>query len=600
MNCFTSCDRVAQCRSSGASSSSHCQLRLLPAMIAASLVLAAVLVPAAPATATAYTWTGAFTTEWNFGLNWSPSGNNFPNSATDTAAFNGQGLGTININPSVSAQLLSFSNPTGSYTLTSNAGVTLSGVSSIDVAAGVTGTQTINLANVATGSLLLKNSGLLITNNSTAVGTTLRIGPNTVISPSTAATTFPDLYVDGVGTTEISGSYVSKNCCGSASGNLYKFGPGTLILSNPTNAYYGGTSISAGTLLLGSGTAIPTGTDVTVVGQFNISNLSNTATTAIGELFLADTGSFRVPSGSGDYYLSVLRMRGGELNFAGTSNFWLHFTNANAGININPDFFNPTTSTWIGSGASRVQNDTANPLPITVNGGSTPSGIDLDADIILSNGGTNSTFIKQGAGTMRLTNPGNTANLNVVAGKLRVDDMANLGSGVITVNGGTLQYGGPGETTTKNLTIEGTATILVSTPGANLNYNGVMNQISFASLNVLGPGTGSAPSTLSLINNNSYYGNTSIYDNAILAIPTLNNIGDASPIGTNLFSTGIVLGTTDTRGTLLLTGTSAGLQHKPQGHAQRLVFFRRGWRVRSAERDYEPDRQRADARGPAA
>ena len=35
----------------------------------------------------------------------------------------------------------------------------------------------------------------------------------------------------------------------------------------------------------------------------------------------------------------------------------------------------------------------------------------------------------------------------VIAGKLRVEDMANLGSGVITVNGGTLQYSGSGATT---------------------------------------------------------------------------------------------------------------------------------------------------------
>jgi len=59
--------------------------------------------------------------------------------------------------------------------------------------------------------------------------------------------------------------------------------------------------------------------------------------------------------------------------------------------------------------------------------------------------------------------------------------------------------------------------------------SGALNQISFASLHVLGPGI--APSTLSLNNTNSYFGNTTIDGNATLAIPTINNIGDPSPIG---------------------------------------------------------------------
>ena len=116
---------------------------------------------------------------------------------------------------------VTFNNTAGAYNLFSTLGNTLSIESSINVDGAVTGVQTINLANTAMGSLLMsRGGGLVITNNSAAVGTTLRIGPNTVISPSTADINFPDLYVAGVGTTEISGSYVSKNCCGSTSGNV--------------------------------------------------------------------------------------------------------------------------------------------------------------------------------------------------------------------------------------------------------------------------------------------------------------------------------------------------------------------------------------------
>ena len=74
-----------------------------------------------------------------------------PNSATATATFAGQGLGTVNIGSNFTVQSLLFSNPTGSYTLASGTGVSLNGVTSITVDAAVTGVQTINLANISTG-----------------------------------------------------------------------------------------------------------------------------------------------------------------------------------------------------------------------------------------------------------------------------------------------------------------------------------------------------------------------------------------------------------------------------------------------------------------
>lgn len=534
MNCFTSCDRVAQCGSSGASIRSHCQRRLLPAMIAASLVLAAVLVPAAPATATAYTWTGAFTTEWNFGLNWSPSGSNFPNSATDTAAFNGQGLGTININPSVSAQLLSFSNPTGSYTLTSNAGVSLSGVKSINVAAGVTALQTINLAIVATGSLIFPTgNNLTITNNSTTAGTTLVIGPNTVI----ATPGFGSVVVDGAGTTQFSGTFSTAPGV-KVVGGLIKNGPGILILPNSTYSYTGGTFINNGTLQVAQGNAIPAGTNVSVQsgGQFNLGLFGNSAGTAIGTLSLNGTGTFRVPSGSSDYYLNKLTMTGGTVDFTGTSNFWLHLTGSGAGITTNAS---STTANWIGDGTSRIQNDSAIAVPfsILVNPGSTTSGIDLDAGIRLSIQGTNPTFNKDGAGRMRLTNLGNGANITVNQGFLRVDDMSTngvgaLGTGLIALNGGVLEYGGPSATTTKNLTSFGSSIYLdVLTPGTNLTYSGVMGESeSDTPFRFNGPAAGNPPSTLTLTNTNNFSGVT-VVRNGILVIPTIADSGSPSPIG---------------------------------------------------------------------
>ena len=74
--------------------------------------------------------------------------------------------------------------------------MSLSNVKEINVAAGVTALQSINLANIATGSLRFPTgSNLTITNNSTAAGTTLVIGPNTVL----ATPGFGGVIVDGPG-----------------------------------------------------------------------------------------------------------------------------------------------------------------------------------------------------------------------------------------------------------------------------------------------------------------------------------------------------------------------------------------------------------------
>src|SRR5262245_60885208 len=76
-------------------------------------------------------------------------------------------------------------------------------------------------------------------------------------------------------------------------------------------------------LMLGRGTAIPAGTNVTVASGavFAIGSLGNSVTTAIGELTL-NGGKLR-PSGSGEYYLNKLTMTGGTVEFTNVPNYWL-------------------------------------------------------------------------------------------------------------------------------------------------------------------------------------------------------------------------------------------------------------------------------------
>ena len=517
-------------------------------MLRASLGLATAL--AISASAAAQTWVGPFN-NWNTPSNWSPAA--VPNSPTAIVNFTGNTPMNPDISASVSAQSLVFSNPTGSYTLTSDANISLNNVKSINVGSGVTGLETVNLAFISTGSLVFPTaSNLTITNNSTAAGTTLKIGPSTVIGANGSG----GVIVDGVGTTEISGSFTTGPV-NAVVGGLTKNGSGTLILSRVIpNTYGGGTFVNGGTLIAHN--SIPTGGDVTVANgaQFNIGSIGNSSDTAIGILNLAGSGTFRVTGGSSAYYLNKLVMTGGSVDLSGTANFILHFLNNNALI---ATVSSSTTANLVGSGASRIQNDSGIRMDIFVPQGTTPSGIDLDAGVILSGAGANSDFAKVGGGTMRLTNPGNTANFTVDDGALRVDDMAALGSGAVTLDGGILQYGGATATSAKALTLRSFSGIQVLTNGANLTLNGAITQsIGLQGLSVAGPAANGASSTLTLGATNSYSGQTGIVSNAVVAVPTIANGGAASPIGfssnapSNLF-----IGDDNFRGTLLLTGTNS-------------------------------------------
>src|SRR6185369_8452427 len=110
----------------------------------------------------------------------------------------------------------------------------------------------------------------------------------------------------------------------------------------------------------------------------------------------------------------------------------LHFGGAAAGVTVN------SNNVWVGTGATRLQNDSAGPVTINVSPGAAPSGIDLDADFALSNLGANPNFVKAGAGVLRLTSLANTANISLVDGILRVDDVTSGPSGFGALGSGTI------------------------------------------------------------------------------------------------------------------------------------------------------------------
>src|SRR5271154_4550344 len=118
-----------------------------------AVVIAAALALTTTPAARGQTWTGAANDSgnWNDAANWSPA--TVPNSATADAVFGDTGVGNIVLLSSVAVRSLTFTNASGSYGITSTSAMISGNLSAITVGPTVTGTDTINLANIATGSL---------------------------------------------------------------------------------------------------------------------------------------------------------------------------------------------------------------------------------------------------------------------------------------------------------------------------------------------------------------------------------------------------------------------------------------------------------------
>jgi autotransporter-associated beta strand protein len=238
------------------------------------IAITVLLIGSGPAAAQTFTWTkAAGTTDWNTNNNWAPA-TGFPNSATADIAFDTAGVGIVNISSSIQAHTLTFTNPTGNYTMTSNVSQTLSGLTSIAVGAAATGTEGINLTNTASGSLVFSGTTPTITNNSSSSATTLDIG--TVIGSNAHF----GLTVAGTGVTRISGSFASS--VNNIFGGLTKSGPGTLLFTGSGAALSGGLNLTGGTLQLDYTATSPTskwaaGGGLTLAGGV-LSLVANTTT----------------------------------------------------------------------------------------------------------------------------------------------------------------------------------------------------------------------------------------------------------------------------------------------------------------------------------
>lgn len=374
-------------------------------------------------------------------------------------------------------------------TVTGSEALTLSG--NIGGAGGLikagAATLTLSGANSQLGATAL-NAGTLVLGSNTGLGLgALNAAAGTTLDASTSVSLGNQVNIAGALTVAGSASIALTGTVNGA-GSLTKSGSAALTL-NGANGYSGGTTLNAGTLVLGHVGALGSGA-LTVDGgvvQTSVNGLT------LNNLVSLGAGGLRV-YGSNDMSLSSAVSGAGELTMGGTGRLTLGTANTYAGgTTLNDGTLILGDASALGTGALTVDGDSAlsttgalsvgNDLDLLANltvTGSQP--LTLGGDI----GGTGG-LIKSGAETLTLsgantysggttisagTLQGNTASLtgNIANGGLLVFDQATTGTyaGVLS-GGGVLSKTGGG-----NLILSGVSTFSgpTSVEGGTLSVNG--------------------------------------------------------------------------------------------------------------------------------
>ena len=470
----------------------------------------AALLLAHSAQAAAETWIGG-TGNWIDGT-WSPDG--IAPGATsgitnqDIATFNGSSTGVVTVDSY--RNLLGIDDSGGLWTLQGGT-LYMSNGGTIDTS----GSGTNSGAFLVTSSLVLEgNSGTYsFTAGSTDTSLSLQFTTGTISGVSTLGNTTV-LTLNGTNTS--TGNLISdviSNGTGGGALAIVKNDAGTWTLSG-ANTFTGGTTLNAGTLLVGNASALGTGTLTLNGGSFGhtaaltiSNNILVTGTTTIGSLSASQTANLTLSG--------ALAGNGTLQNFVGgTGNQNVYFTGNFSGFTgtINYTDSNANTTAFWRVGATGATSDLSRASVILNNGtgGTTKlfgftDGINgatmrigaLSGDGVFQgayNGGANN-VVQVGALNTNTTfagvlgvNASNMANFGLTKagnGTLILSG-ANLYTATTNVSNGTLQVGNgtSGSLTTGALTFSGTGRF--NYQGANAGSSQTMGALTFST------GTGNA------------------------------------------------------------------------------------------------------------
>ena len=502
--------------------------------------------------------------------------------------------------------------------MTSGASLTISRATTLTAAtlSGIdTGAGTVTYSGAVTGAGSLKKSGtgaliLSSASNDYSGGTTLSEGTlnyGDVAALGSGDVTFSGASTLQAGTTGSQANNIAINSgvtgiidtqansatfTGkvSGSGTLEKQGTGTLTLSNSTNDYSGGTTLSAGTLNYGDLAALGTGT-VTVAATSTLqAGVAGTFTNAIdinnGVTATFDTQANNVTldgdiTGQGQ----ILKKGSGILYLSGANNTFsggMVVENANTGI-VGPTAYGVVmlATNAAGTGPLTIGNASTSVARFSLNGydqtvsalssgsvgirvleangitGGAVSTLTVDQSIDTTytgflrdqnTGGGKLALVKTGVGLLDLsgaqTASSYSGGLTVNGGTLGFANTQNIGTAGITLGGGTLRYTPVATALTASnlvtLTTATTSSVEVADAGSNLTFSNVISGS--------GALTKSGAGTLTLNGVNTYSGAT-VVSAGTLNVGTGAKTGTGSVTmesGTSLLGTGVVQGSSFT------------------------------------------------------
>ena len=264
---------------------------------------------------------------------------------------------------------------------------------------------------------------------------------------------------------------------GALSGNaLTKTGAGTLTLSGTNGSYGGAVTVSNGTLVVGGATSLGTG-GITVSGSDSALTLAANPSGA-GAFTLGGGAKVASDGATARTVASALTLNGDVTLGDATNTGGITFSN--------------TVSLADGNRAITTAAGTTSTLSGVVSSPTAASGA-------LTKGG-NGTLVLSNANTYA---GGTTLN----AGVLQIGNVAGLGTGALTVNGGTFTSGGTQLAVANNITLNSNLTFTGTADTQGLRLNGLISGSGgiIASLSTSGNG-----GRVTLAGDNTFTGDTSV------------------------------------------------------------------------------------------
>ncbi|MEO8297523.1 MAG: autotransporter-associated beta strand repeat-containing protein, partial [Burkholderiales bacterium] len=450
---------------------------------------------------------------------------------------------------------------------------TLAGVLSGSGALSKNGPDTLVLAgaNTHTGSFTVTQATLRLEGGSAiGDGSAVTLNANATLALGAAETigslaspdidesedTPPGLSLEG-NTLTLGGNDSSTSFDGviSGSGSVVKTGSGSLSLTG-NNTYTGTTTVAAGTLAIGSDANLGSGA-VTLADAATLQITG--ATTLDNDVTLSGDASLQTDA---DATLSGLLSGSSTLTKTGTGTLTLTHTGNEAAM---------SGELKLAAGTLAVADDDAlSAGTVSLNGGalSITGATTIDNDIVLNLAAVLSNSVdatlsgqlsgdaklfKQGAGTLTLSNTGNSAaatgDIEVRAGALRVSADENLSSGTVVLNGGTLSLA-------SGAAVDNAVSLGVN--GGTLAVDADAMAVLTGAVSGDGTLTKDGEGVLYMVGDNTYTGATLINAGAVL-IGTATGLGSAAA-GTTVAdgATLAVVGDISVAEPLTLSG--AGLQ----------------------------------------